>query len=90
MLNTNLAEDICSVTDFRSDIPKMLNKAKETHRPIILTQHGRSSAIVMNIHDYQELIESYEYMQTIIRNKAEIDKGNFVTDEEADRLVFDA
>ena len=89
MNRSNLAEDICSVTDFRSDIPSMLNKTKETHRPIILTQRGKSSAVVMNIQDYQDLIESYDFMQSVIRNKNEIDQGNFVTDEEADRLVFD-
>lgn len=90
MITTNLAEDICSVTDFRSDIPKMLDKAKETHRPIVITQHGKSSAIVMNIHDYQELIESYEFMKTVIENKGEIEQGNFVTDEDADKMVFDS
>ena len=88
MQQANLAEDICSVTDFRSDIPKMLDKTKTTHRPIILTQHGKSSAVVMNIHDYQELIEAYQFMKNVNDNKAEIDKGNFISDDEADEMVF--
>jgi prevent-host-death family protein len=49
-------EDICPVTEFRSDINAMLQKTKATHRPIILTQHGRSTAVVVDIADYQRII----------------------------------
>jgi prevent-host-death family protein len=89
MKYANLAEDIFSVSDFRSDITSMISKTKETHRPIVLTQRGKSSAVVLGIHDYQAMIDKFEFMEAILRSQKEIERGDFLTEEEANQMVFD-
>ena len=89
MNHANLAEDIYSVSDFRADITSMISKTKETHRPIVLTQRGKSSAVVLDIRDYQNMLDKFQFMEAVIRSKKEIENGDFYTEEEANRLVFD-
>ena len=81
-------EDICPVTEFRSDINAMLQKTKATHRPIILTQHGRSTAVVVDIADYQRIIEKAELAEDIRIANQQIREGKVYTTAQAkERLM---
>lgn len=38
------SQDIRSLTEFRAEVARFIAQVQETKRPLILTQHGRSSA----------------------------------------------
>lgn len=40
------SQDIRSLTEFRAEVARFIAQVQETKRPLILTQHGRSSAVV--------------------------------------------
>ncbi|OIP53081.1 MAG: hypothetical protein AUK31_02180 [Fibrobacteres bacterium CG2_30_45_31] len=83
----NLAEDICPVSDFRSDINNMLQKTKTTHRPILLTQHGKSSAVVLDINDYQRLLYEKQLFEDIRIAKEQIKNGQTYTTAEMKSIL---
>jgi prevent-host-death family protein len=68
MFLDNIRESIRPVSDFRKDLPQFLKKMKEDHHPIILTQRGRSVAVLVDI-------ESYERMEYQGRLRASIARG---------------
>ncbi len=78
----DLSSDICPVSEFRADINTMIQKTKSTHRPIILTQHGKTSAVVMDINDYQRLIYEKQLLEDIRISKDQISKGQVITTAE--------
>ncbi len=81
-------EDICPVTEFRSDINAMLQKTKQTHRPIILTQHGKSTAVVVDIADYQRMVEKAELAEDIRIAKKQIKEGKVYTTAQARERIM--
>jgi len=79
MNSLNLAEDILPVSEFRADINSMIQKTKKTHRPIVLTQHGKTSAVVLDINDYQRLIYERQLFEEVKLAKQQVEEGKFHT-----------
>lgn len=61
----NLAEDIKPISDFRANAAVLLKQIQETGRPLVLTQHGRSAAILVDVKSYQELLEELETLREL-------------------------
>jgi antitoxin YefM len=83
----NLAEDLCPVSEFRANINTMLQKTKESHRPILLTERGKSSAVVMSVSDYQDLVYEKELLEDVRVAEEQINKGDFYTTSEIKKLL---
>jgi len=76
-----LDKDIMPVSQFRSETAAYLKKIKKTKRPIILTQHGRSAAVVLDIGEFIKLSQG--------KNKKKLDDlcGSWKDDKSADEIV---
>lgn len=84
----NLADDICPVSEFRADVNSILKRTKSTHRPIVLTQHGKSTAVLMDINDYQSLVYERELLEEIRIGLKQIEEGRtFTTKQARERLL---
>lgn len=86
--NINLVEDLCPVSEFRSEFNSVLQKVKTNHRPVVLTQHGKSTAVVMDIYDYQDLIYERELLQDIRLGVQESAEGKTLSSKEAKERVL--
>ena len=84
----NLAEDICPVSEFRSDINTVLQKTKSTHRPIVLTQHGKSTAVLIDINDYQNLVYERELLEDIRIGIKQAREGKVLTTKQAKERIM--
>lgn len=52
-----------SLTDFRNNITKYINELKQNKKPIILTQHGKNAAVVLDAKKYQEMQDELDFMR---------------------------
>jgi len=75
----NFVEDICPVSEFRADINSMIQKTKNTHRPIVLTQNGKTTAVVIEINDYQRLIYEKQLFEDIRVAEEQLKEGKVYT-----------
>lgn len=73
MKRVQLDKDIQPLSEFRANAAAMIEKLKKEHRPIVITQHGKSSAVLMNVSDYEKMIDTIELLQEINRSRQEID-----------------
>ena len=53
-MEINAGQDVKPISDFRKDSAKVLKRLKETRQPVLLTQHGRSVAVLLDVHEYEE------------------------------------
>ena len=60
-----LDKDILSVSDFRANANSLLKQIKKTKRALVLTQHGKSSAVVLDVSEYEHLLEEIELLRDI-------------------------
>jgi len=73
-----LTEDIQSLTDFKRDTPRFLQRLKETGHPVVLTINGKAELVVQDAASYQRLFNLAERLATIkaVRDGlAAIDRG---------------
>lgn len=88
-ISVNLKEDICPISDFRANTTAMLKKIREFHRPLVLTQNGKSSAIVLDIGDFQSLIDELDLARELIESNQQIERGEFFTNKEVHQMLRD-
>lgn len=82
-MKIKLAEDIIPVTNFRSKAAELLQKIKKSGRPLILTQRGRSTAVLEDVKEYENRLERLELLEAIVQGLQAADRGNLVPHEEA-------
>lgn len=56
-MQVKFTEDIVPVTDFRNNAADILAQLIRNGRPIVLTQRGRASAVLLDVREYQRITE---------------------------------
>lgn len=84
----NLVDDICPVSEFRANSTSMIKKVKTEHRPLVLTQHGKSSAVLIDVRDYQEMKETLDFLSDISLARHQLASGNGISNTEAKKRIM--
>ena len=71
----NPSQDIIPLTDFRNRLAAVMTRIKERKSPVILTQSGRATAVVMSMEAYEELMQNYEAARSAVDGLAEVVQG---------------
>jgi len=78
-----LSQDVQPLSAFRANAAGFLKNVRESQRPLILTQHGKSSAVVLDVEQYDALMEELEVIRDIKEAKAELARGEGIPQEVA-------
>ena len=78
-----LDKDIRSLSDFRSNVSIFLNQVHNTKRPIVITQHGKSAAILLDVSEYEKMVEKLELIQDIETAIKQIDENRGINHKQA-------
>jgi prevent-host-death family protein len=79
----DLEKDIQPVSKFRSNTAEMLKRVQESRRPIILTQHGRSAAVLLDVATYQAMADELGELRDITQGLDDKKAGRVVDHDEA-------
>jgi len=53
----NIAEDICSMTEFKRRTADVVHRLRDTGRAVILTTNGKADIVVQDAASYQKLLD---------------------------------
>ncbi|MHB0980478.1 MAG: type II toxin-antitoxin system Phd/YefM family antitoxin [Thermoleophilia bacterium] len=79
--------DVRPVTEFRAHTSAVLEQVQRTKRPVILTQHGRSAAVLLNVDVYEDLIEEVAVIRDIRTAEAQLDAGMGIPHEVVEKRL---
>ena len=79
----DLTEDIQPAADLQSRGEGLLRQVKDTRRPVVLTQEGRGTAVLVDIATYQSLLEELDLLRDVHRGLADVEAGRVVPHDEA-------
>jgi len=82
MSQIKLDQDIRSLSDFRANAASYIERVKSQRRPLVLTQHGKSSAVLIDVEDYQKLLDKIQLLEELSTARKELDNGEGVSQEE--------
>ncbi len=67
--------DVRPVTEFRANASAFLDQVQSTKRPVVLTQHGRSAAVLLDVGVYEDLLDEVELLRDIRTAEGQIEAG---------------
>ncbi len=82
-----LDKDILPVSEFRTNTAAFLKQIKETKRPIVLTQHGRSAVVLLDISEYVKLSKANNISKDQNNNSLLELCGKWKDDRTAEEIV---
>ncbi len=87
-MQIRLMEDVRPLSEFRANAAAFVEQVQATHRPIVLTQHGRSAAVLLDVGEYERLTERAEVLEDIRLAEEQVARGEGVEHDEARRRVL--
>jgi antitoxin YefM len=67
--------DVRPVTEFRAHTSDVIEQVQTTKRPVVLTQHGRSAAVLLDIEVYESLVEQAAVIHDLRTAESQLDAG---------------
>jgi antitoxin YefM len=61
----------------------MLSRLQASKRPVVLTQHGRGAAVVMDVSVYEDMLDEIAILRDIRIAEEQIARGEGIPHEEA-------
>lgn len=58
MPRIRLDTDLRPVTEFRANAAAVIAQVRETKRPVVLTQRGRGAVVLVDVQEYQRMLEA--------------------------------
>lgn len=88
MISIRLSEDVRPLSEFRANAAAFVEHVQTTQRPIVLTQHGRSAAVLLDVLEYERLVERVEVLEDIRLAEEQIARGEGIDHDEAEQEVL--
>ena len=78
----NILQDVCPISEFRENASSLVAEVRADNRPLIITQYGKSSAVLVSAESYQEMLDRIDILSDIAASEEEIANGGGVEHEE--------
>jgi len=86
-MNISLTNDIEPLSEFRKKSADFIKRLKKVKQPIVLTQHGKSAAVLMDVSEYERLTKKMEMLEDLLEAKQQVEQGETYTLDEARKRI---
>lgn len=86
-MKIKFSEDVIPLSDLKVNPGKVVNRANENHRPILVTSRGRGIAVVQGLEEYEKNNEEREFLRAIAQGLMDIKAGNELSLSEAKKKL---
>jgi prevent-host-death family protein len=88
MQRLRVDQDIRSMSEFRTGIASFLKQVHDTKRPLIITQHGKSAAVLLDVGEYEAMQEKIELLIDVQISISQIENGEGIPHNNAKELIL--
>ena len=81
-----LDKDVVSYTECRQTLADCMQRTRRTHRPLVITQNGHATSILLDISDFEDLWadnearrEREELSRSVEISRDQFERGEFVS-----------
>ena len=82
MKTMRLADDIVTFSTFRKTMAECFNRNTKSRRPLLITQNGIASKVVIDVADFDHIRETLELMDDLWTAEAELERGEVTTQDD--------
>ena len=88
MQRLRIDQDIKPMSEFRTGIASFLKQVHDTKRPMIITQHGKGVAVLLDVNEYEVMQEKIELLQDIQTSISQLENGGGIETNDAKAMVL--
>ncbi len=78
-----LNTDIRPVSEFRANAAELIEHVKDSGRPLVLTQRGHSAAVLIDVGEYERMVDEIELLSDVRTSIQQIETGQAVANRDA-------
>lgn len=83
MQRLKFSQDIRPLSEVRTGIANFIKQVQDTKRPLVITQHGKGVAVLLDVQEYEIIQEKLELLSDIQKSITQIENGQGVDHSEA-------
>ena len=87
--NFSFEQDIQPLSEFRKNAASFIGRLKREKRSVVLTQHGKSAAVLVDVSEYQKMIDKITLMEEILEADSQVARGEVVAHEDTKQQIRD-
>ncbi|WP_028582836.1 type II toxin-antitoxin system Phd/YefM family antitoxin [Desulfogranum japonicum] len=88
MQRLRIDQDIKPLSEVRTGIASFIKQVHDTKRPVVITQHGKGVAVLLDVNEYESMQEKMELLTDIQTSINQIDNGEGVEHDEAKEMIM--
>ena len=88
MQRLKINQDIRSLSEVRKGIANFIKQVHDTKRPVIITQHGKGVAVLLDAHEYEAMQEKLELLADVQISSNQLQDGQGVSHEDAKERIL--
>ena len=69
------SEDVVPFSECRNNLSLYINRVRETHRPVLITQNGRAASYLVNVEELDSIFDQMELSRDIEISRREFAEG---------------
>jgi len=74
-MQPKFSEDVIPLSDLKINPGKVVNHAKDSHRPVLVTSRGRGIAVLQGLEEYENNVEELAFTKAIAKGMLDIKEG---------------
>jgi prevent-host-death family protein len=83
----NLVEDIKSISYVKSHTAEVMKHVGETNSPVIITQNGEAKAVLMDVKQYQNIIDTINLLKILSIGENDLKNKRIYTHENLQKKI---
>jgi antitoxin YefM len=88
MQRLKIDQDIKPLSEVRIGIANFIKQVHDTKRPVIITQHGKSVAVLLDVYEYEAIQEKLELLTDVHVSLNQLENGQGIAHEDAKEIVL--
>ena len=88
MQKYKIDQDIRPLSEVRNGMATFIKQVHDTKRPVVITQHGKGVAVLIDAHEFEAMQEKIELLSDIQISLGQLEKGAGISNEKAKDKVL--
>ena len=87
MASPRFSEDVHPLTDLKTRASALVEQVRRSRRPVLLTRRGRSVAVLLDLEEYERLVDRAAFIDAVEKGAKAATDGNLHPHADADKIL---
>ncbi len=83
MQRLKINQDIRPMSEFRSGVASFLKQVHDTKRPLVITQHGKGVAVLLDVNEFEVMQDKIELYEDLEKSISQLEAGSGISHDDA-------